>query len=308
MKINPKRRANIRKASLISVLGNLFLAVIKIIVGFISGSLAVIGDGIDSSVDVLMSIITLFTARIMGKPPSTKYAYGYEKADSIAATIFSFLIFFAGAQLIISSVKRLISGSEMQIPSMMAIYVIIISIITKLLLSVYQYKVGKKEKSNMLIANAQNMKYDIFISLTVLVGLIFTKYLNLPIADPIAAFLVGLWILKGAYSIFMQTNTELMDGVNDPAIYEKIFKAVEEVEGVSNPHRVRSRQIGGMHMIVIDIEVDAYMPLIKAHDLANQVEDRIKDRIENIYDIVIHTEPYGNVESDEVEGITKNDL
>jgi divalent metal cation (Fe/Co/Zn/Cd) transporter len=110
-------------------------------------------------------------------------------------------------------------------------------------------------------------------------------------------------VLKGAYDIFMDSNTELMDGVDDPMVYHKIFEAVAEVKGVSNPHRVRSRQISHMHMIQIDIEVDGRMTLEEAHSLSHLVEEKIRDKVENIYDIVIHIEPLGNIEVGEKDGV-----
>lgn len=303
-----QRKKNIKTASWISIVSNAILAVLKLIVGFISGSLGVIGDGIDSSMDVLVSVITLLTANFMSKPPSTKYAYGYEKADLIASKVLSIFIFFAGAQLIISSIKRLAGQQEQITPSMTAVYVIIISIVIKFALSWYLKKTGKKNESSMLKANATNMKYDIFISATVLIGLFFTRFFNFPLADPIAALVVGFWVLRGAYKIFAETNTELMDGVDDPSVYDKIFKAVEEVDHVKNPHRVRSRSISGYYMIVIDVEIDGIIPLYKAHELASQVEQKIRDKIENIYDIVIHTEPIGNFEENERKGISRQDI
>ncbi len=303
-----QRKKNIITASWVSIVSNAVLAVLKLIIGFISGSLGVIGDGIDSSMDVLISIITLLTANFMSKPPSPKYAYGYEKADLIATKVLSIFIFFAGAQLIISSIKKLSIEQEPITPSMSAIYIIIFSIIVKCALSLYLKQTGRKNESSMLKANATNMKYDIFISATVLIGLFFTRYLNFPLADPITALIVGLWILRGAYKIFAETNTELMDGVDDPSVYDKIFEAVEEVDHVKNPHRVRSRSISGYYMIVIDIEIDGIIPLYKAHELANQVEQKIRDKIENIYDIVIHTEPIGNFDKNERKGISRQDI
>lgn len=306
--MNTTRDQNIRKASWISVIGNAVLAILKIIIGFISGSLAVIGDGLDSSMDVLISLITLFTATYLCKPPDVKHAFGYEKADLIASKVLSLFIFFAGGELIFSSFRRFFGEQELIIPSNAAIYVIILSVLGKIFLSFYLAHSGKKNESSMLRANAKNMKYDIFTSVTVLIGLFFTRFMNLPIADPIAALLVGVWILRGAYKLFMETNTELMDGVEDPNIYNKIFEAVEETPHVQNPHRVRSRTISGYYMIVFDIEVAGNTPLHKAHDLAQQVEEKIREKIPNIFDIVIHTEPIGNYEKEENKGINKQDL
>lgn len=302
------KNRHIVKASWISLFGNAFLAVAKISVGFIGGSLALIGDGIDSSIDVVMSVVTLVTARIINKPPDSRFAYGYEKADSIAAKVLSFFIFFAGAELAISSVKRFFREEVIQQPEPIAIIVVLASVLIKIMLSIYQYRVGKKTNSNMLLANAKNMKYDVGISVTVLVGLLVVEFFAFPLADAIAALVISVWVMKGAFEIFKDSSTELMDGVKDITVYNKIFEAAEEVPGVRNPHRVRSRQIGNMHMIVIDIEIDGTKTLSEAHHLSHIVEEKIRAKVENVYDVVIHTEPFDNFEKDERQGVRIEDI
>lgn len=95
------------RTSWISTIGNAVLSVSKIIVGLLAGSLAVLGDGIDSATDVIISVVMIFTARIMSRPPSKKYVFGYEKAESIATKILSLVIFYAGMQMLLSSVESI---------------------------------------------------------------------------------------------------------------------------------------------------------------------------------------------------------
>src|SRR5512145_954308 len=132
-----QREQEIKRASWVGIFGNAFLSVLKVSAGFISGSLAVVADGIDSSSDIITSIITLITARILTRPPNAKYPYGYDKADTIATKLLSFIIFFAGAQLLITTVRKLIEGGNTEIPSRLAIFITLVSIIGKLLLSVH---------------------------------------------------------------------------------------------------------------------------------------------------------------------------
>ncbi|MBN1184023.1 MAG: cation transporter [Bacteroidales bacterium] len=302
------RKKDIVKASWISVFGNALLSALKIIVGFISGSLAVLGDGLDSASDIVTSLITLITAKIVSRPPNAKYAYGYEKADTIASKVLAFLIFFAGAQLFISTTKRLILKEVREMPGQLAIYITIVSIIGKLLLSLYQFKVGKKANSAMLIANAKNMRNDVVISVTVLLGLIFTFVLKLPVIDSAAALAVSIWIMKVGFDIFMETNTELMDGINDPSVYKIIIEAAEMVEGVKNPHRIRSREMGGMYEILLDIEVDGSITLDEAHEIAHAVERSIREKVENVYEIIVHAEPFGDKDNTEKFGLSRKNI
>ena len=280
-------------ASYVSIIGNGLLSVAKIVAGLISGSFAVVGDGIDSASDVAVSIVMIVAAKVMGRRPNKKYVYGYAKAESIATKILSMLIFFAGAEMLISAVGHLFSYEERVMPGMVAIYVTVFSIVCKLLLSLYQTRVGKRTGSSMLIANGVNMRNDMIISLSVLAGLFFSFVLDMPVLDSVTALLVSLFIIRSAVRIFMDSNVELMDGVKDVSVYQRIFDAIEKVDGVSNPHRVRSRSIGGKYMITLDVEADGGMTLSQAHALASQVEQNIRDSIPEVYDIVVHVEPLG---------------
>ena len=293
------------RTSWISTIGNAVLSVSKIIVGLLAGSLAVLGDGIDSATDVIISVVMIFTARIMSRPPSKKYVFGYEKAESIATKILSLVIFYAGVQMLLSSVESIFSDEVKEIPSAIAIYVTVFSIAGKLLLALYQYKQGKKINSSMLTANAINMRNDVIISSGVLLGLIFTFIFKLPILDSITGLIISLFIIKSSISIFMDSNVELMDGVKDVNIYNKIFEAVEKVPGAGNPHRVRSRMIGNLYKITLDIEVDPQMTLMQAHEIADAVEKSIENSIDNVYDILVHVEPAGKCQTDEKFGIDK---
>ena len=294
------------RTSWISTIGNAILSVSKIGIGLWAGSLAVLGDGIDSATDVVISVVMIITAHIVSRPPSKKYVYGYEKAEGIATKILSFVIFYAGVQMLISSVQSMLSSEPKAMPATIAIYVTLFSIVGKLLLALYQYRQGKKIDSSLLTANAVNMRNDVLISVGVLVGLTFTFLLKLPILDSITGLLISLYIIKSAVSIFMDSSVELMDGLKDDTIYDKIFEAVEKVPGASNPHRVRSRQIGNLYSVVLDIEADGGISLNEAHKIADEVESSIRNSIENIYDIVVHIEPRGKCQTNEQFGIDKN--
>ena len=200
----------------------------------------------------------IFTARIMNRPPSKKYVFGYEKAEGIATKILSLVIFYAGMQMLLSSVANIFSDATKEVPSAIAIYVTVFSIIGKLLLAHYQYKQGKRIDSSMLTANAINMRNDVIISSGVLVGLVFTFIFKLPIP------------------------------------------------GASNPHRVRSRMIGNLYMITLDIEVNPQITITQAHEIAESVEKSIKSSIDNVYDILVHVEPAGECQTNEKFGIDKD--
>lgn len=299
-----KRYELIQSASIISLVGNAILAVGKIFVGLITNSLAVVGDGIDSSTDVVISIITLITSKIIAEPSDKEHPYGHSRAETISTILLAFIIFFAGAQLLLSTIHDITDAKVRELPGTLAIIITIVSICGKIILALSQFIIGKKTQSSMLIANGKNMRNDIIMSCGVLVGLILTFALNLPIADRFVAVLISFWIFKTAIEIFLETNRELMDGVDDNSIYSQIFAAVKEVKGAGNPHRARVRKLASFYVLDMDIEVPGNMTVYDAHKIAQAVETSIRTKIDNIYDVVIHIEPEGNAE-DECFGLNE---
>jgi cation diffusion facilitator family transporter len=288
----------IRAASLTALFGNVVLAAVKIAAGIYAGSLAVIGDGIDSSMDVLIAIMSLIVARIISRPADETHPWGHGRAETVATALLACILFFAGAQLVLNSGRDIISGVEREVPSLPALIVTVFSIVGKLLLAWSQYMFGKKAGSPMLKANAKNMSADVLLSAGVLIGLALSLWLNIGVIDSWAAALVGLWVIKSAFGIFLEANAELMDGGSDRVYYQEVFEAVNSVEEAGNPHRVRMRRIAGLWDIDIDIEVPPHKTIVEAHWIAFKVEKAIKARVENIYDIMVHVEPAGNMENE----------
>ncbi len=301
-----KREAIIIRASWWAIAGNAFLAVLKLVVGFVSGSFAVIADGIDSVTDIGSSLVVLFAARIISRPPNIRFPYGYKKADTIATKVLSFVIFFAGAQLAYSTIRILITGTGMEIPSMLAIWVTLVSIAGKSVLAFLLYRRGKRVESPMLMANGRNMRNDILISLSVLVSLLFSILQQEPLVDRLIALAISAFIMIEAIRIFMKSNIDLMDGIDDTELYCQLFEAVKKVEGAHHPHRVRARKIGHYYMINLDIEVDPSLSVRDAHEIARRVEESLKSALPNVYDVMVHVEPLGNKETNEKFGITES--
>ncbi|MFP4330274.1 MAG: cation diffusion facilitator family transporter [Spirochaetaceae bacterium] len=303
-----ERGRRIVLASWIGIVGNAVLAVLKTVVGLIAGSAAVISDGIDSGLDVLTSAITLVAARITTKPPDIDHPYGHSRAEAIATKSLSFIIFFAGAQLASGTIRRLLEQSPPEVETDLAILVTLASILGKSLLASHKWVVGRRQKSAMLIADAKNMRGDIVISFGVLFGLAAVRLFDLPIIDSIAALLISAWIMYLAFRIFIDTNTELMEGHKDRSTYEEIFDAVEGVAGAEHPHRTRIRTVGSMHIVDLDIEVDGELTVREAHAIAQKTEQAIKGALGNVYDVLVHIEPLGNVEKRERYGVSKRKL
>jgi len=302
-----RRLAQIRLASWVGIIGNIVLAVVKVVLGLVANSLAVIGDGLDSISDIVTFLVSLFVTDIMSKAPDKEHAYGHHRAEPLATVIIAFLMFFAGAQLLLAAVPRLFTSGTVPLPSVLAVYATVLSVFGKALLSWFQYRMAKRVSSLLLEANGRNMFNDTLISAGVLAGLGLTFWTGKAVFDAILAILVSLWIIKGALAVFLKTTTELMDGVHDSTVYSQVFAAIDGVEGARNPHRARIRMLGGLFLMEVDIQVDGGLTVKEGHDIARQVEESIKGQIENIYDIVVHIEPLHNEEAEKY-GVTPEEM
>jgi cation diffusion facilitator family transporter len=298
----------IRRTGWVGIVGNGVLSIAKVLTGFFANSLALVGDGIDSATDVVISAVSIFTAAIIDRPPDNEHPYGHARAETVATKILGFLIFFAGAQLALSSVQTLLAGEARELPGLAAALVAAISVLGKIFLAFYKLRVGRRINSPMLIADAKNMAGDVVISLGVLAGIGVTLLTGFALIDIIVALLVSIWIMKIAWSIFMAAGDELMDGLNDPELYRTLFDAVAEVEGAGNPHKARIRKMGNAWIIDIDIEVNGAISVAQGHDIAQQVEQVIGQKLDNVYDVQVHVEPEGNLEGDERFGLSIDSL
>jgi len=161
------REENAKKGAVIGIVGNALLSALKIITGAFTGSMAITADGLDSATDILTSVITLVSTNLSKKPPDEEHPYGHERAETIASKIISMIIFFAGAQLAIFSMQKLISGKLLVENLPIVLSVAFISSAGKYALYKYKLYIGHKIDSDVFIADAINMKSDIFISLSV---------------------------------------------------------------------------------------------------------------------------------------------
>ncbi|MDR0909782.1 MAG: cation diffusion facilitator family transporter, partial [Spirochaetaceae bacterium] len=194
----------IRKASLIALVGNSVLAALKLIAGYVSGSLAVVGDGIDSIVDVAIAIMILFVSRFVAQPADKEHPWGHGRAETVASLVLACMLFFAGAELVRSSIVNLVQRPGRELPDIMAIIVTLVSIAGKTLLALSQKHYAKKAASPLLRANAKDMLADVLLSVGVLIGLVFSYVFRTSIIDTIAAILVGLWVIKSSIEVFTE--------------------------------------------------------------------------------------------------------
>ena len=302
------RAAEIKRTSLVGILGNGFLAILKLIVGVMTHSAAVIADGIDSASDIVGSIITYYAGTVSDLPPDKEHPWGHRRIETISSKVISMLILFAGIELVISTVGNLINNIIYELPGKATIVVTVISIIAKALISSYKFKVAKRINSEMIRANAINMKNDIYLSATVLLGLVIMYLTGLYIVDTIFGVLLGIWIIKTGIELSLESNIELMDSFDKPDLmYKKLFTIIEKIPGALNPHKARIRKINNMYDINVDIEVNPKLSVEEAHKIAEAIQKEVNKNFFTVYDVLIHIEPEGNVEKEQF-GLSPKDL
>ncbi|MGP1594911.1 MAG: cation diffusion facilitator family transporter [Treponema sp.] len=305
------RTALVRQASYTALIGNMLLCTAKLIAGFLSGSLAVIGDGLDSGSDTIIALMAVIVSFIINVPSDENHPWGHQRAETIASVIVSFLIMLAGVQLFLAAGKQLFLSWHSTVPAVpqkIAVIVSVFSIAGKLLLALNQYALGKKAQSLMVLANARNMLNDIVISAGVLLGFTLSMIFHIGFIDSLIALLVSCWIIKSAIELFIELNIELMDGTANRHIYHELFEAVNTVPSVKNPHRARIRKMANLWDIDLDIEVDGNLSVFEAHTIAEQVSSAIKQKLDNVYDVMIHVEPYNSDRSGESYGLSPKNI
>lgn len=301
----------VRIASFTALGGNFLLCVLKLAVGFMTGSLAVLGDGLDTATDVGVAVMAVLVSFIINKPSDSRYPWGRQRAETIASMILSFIIMLAGIQLFIAVMNRLMQvyrGAILPMPQRIAVIVTGLSILGKLALAVNQYLLGKKAESLMILANARNMVNDIIISSSVLIGFMLSLLFHASYFDSFIALFVSCWVMKSGITLFIELNVELMDGNTNKQLYEQLFTAVATVPEAKNPHRARIRKMANLWDIDLDIEVEGNMSVNEAHSIAERTSLAIRETIGNVYDIVIHIEPYNSDREGEPYGLSLEDM
>ncbi|MGC8611115.1 MAG: cation diffusion facilitator family transporter [Athalassotoga sp.] len=280
------------KTVMIGIYGNAVLAVFKILLGIISGSIALISDGIDTTMDVAKSILVYQGIRVAGLPPDADHPYGHGRAETIVANIIGISVIFAG--LIIVQESFIDLGHHDVIATLM-IAGASISIVGKFFLSYYMFKMGKKFSNQAVIADAKDYMSDVFASVAVLVGGILVMVTGMTIFDPIASIAVAVLIVLMGIDVLKTGLPELMEK-RDPAMTALIEEIVKKQEYVFNPHLIRVRKLGSYYIVDMHVEVPGKMRLEHVHSIMTSIEDEIKKRLPEVKEVTIHAEPIGRGE------------
>ncbi len=266
------------------------LVIFKAVVSFVTGSISITAQAVDSVLDLFAVGITFFAIRMADKPADEEHPFGHGKVEGIAAGIQAVLIFGAGGWIIYTSVDRIINGFEIEM-SEAGIAVMVVSVIASILLSRHLRKVARTTDSLALEASAQNINADIYSALGVLAAMIIIRITGFSIVDPIVGILVSVLILKSAFEVFRNSTKDLLDN-RLPEIEENVITTcIEEHTHLhAGFHKVRTRKAGNQRFVEFHLMLPKNMSIEEAHSMADHIEHDIGERLNNI-SVTIHVEP-----------------
>jgi cation diffusion facilitator family transporter len=277
----------VRRLLIIVFFLNLAVSLAKGIYGFKTGSLSMLSDGIHSLFDSSSNIIGLIGIGLASRPPDKEHPYGHAKFETFASVGIAVLLFATCIEIFREAISRFFSPS---VPDITAVSFVIMgtTMAVNILVSFYEYILGKRLKSSILIADSMHTRSDIYVSVGVILGFVAVMA-GYPLADPIIALVIeGLIVLTGI-EIMKESSQVLLDRA---LVEESIIRlSADSVPGVCTSHMVRTRGSPGEIYVDLHIGVDPTISIAEAHRIGLEVEAKIKRSINGVKDVVVHVEP-----------------
>lgn len=287
--MNSNHFDKVKKVLWIILYANLFVAALKIIIGYVIHSSSLTADGFHSLTDGSSNIVGLIGIHFAAKPVDEAHPYGHSKFETLAGLFIAIMLFILGIRIISNAISNMLHpiAPVVTIPSLAAI---LITLSINIFVAQYEYKQGKKLNSTILISDSLHTRSDIYISIGVLFTLVCIKLGVPPIIDSIASLVVSVFVIHAAYEIFAETSGVLVDqAVVSP---EEVKKVIMSFPQVKNVHKIRSR--GCNHNIYIDLHilVEPFMSIESSHRLMHEIEEKLCSNMQKSVQAYIHLEPY----------------
>lgn len=280
------------RAALLSVASNASLTLLKLIVGFWSGSVSVLSEALHSGTDLIASGITLLSVRASDTPPDYEHPYGHGKIESISGLAEAGLIFLAAAYIGYEIVERLRTPAQAHPRALLVgIALMALSTVLNFLISQHLFRVAKATDSQAIHADAAHLRTDVSTSLGVFTGLALVRLTGAAWVDLLVAGIVALLLLRTAYRLTREALSPLLDS-RLPAAEETAIRQVLVGDArVLGYHKLRTRKSGSQRHADVHVQIDDDVTLVQAHQIAEELEDAIRAALPAIY-INIHIEPY----------------
>jgi len=287
-----ERAEKTKNAGIYGIVGNIFLLIIKAIVGFVSKSQAMIADSINSAGDIFASLMTFIGNKIASVPNDEDHNFGHGKAEYIFSMFISISMILVSAKLLYDSIMTLILGSNLKF-SWFLVIVCVITIITKAILYIYVKKISKKYNNILLEANLEDHRNDCIVTTFTLISALLTR-INIYWFDSVVGIGISLWICFTGVKIFLESYNVLMDRSVDEKTKDIILDLAHSYKEIINIKDINSSPVGYKYMIYLSILVDGEMSTKDSHNLADCLEQDIS-KIEKVYKAFVHVEPYNKV-------------
>jgi len=290
--MNSEQRIKIaNRISFITIIANVILSAIKIFIGFIGRSNAIIADGIHSLSDVFSTVVALIGIRLANKADDENHPYGHERIEPVMGKILANILLLTAAFMGYSGIKNIISGNY-EVPSKIAIYAAIFSILVKEWMYRYTVRGAKKIESSALLADAWHHRTDALSSVGSLLG-VTGAILGYAVLDSVAAVVISIFVAKVAIDIYLQSVKELIDSAADEETIEDIRRIILETKGVIEIDELKTRIHANKLYVDVEISVNRDLSVAQAHDIAEDVHDKIEKDVKKVKHCMVHVNPFG---------------
>ena len=277
----------VNKVSLITILGNVALSVLKLLAGIVAHSNAMISDAIHSASDVFSTVVVIIGVKLASKEPDKEHPYGHERLECVAM-----VLFITGLGIGMEAFQNITSGnySELQVPGILALVAAIVSIVSKEAMYWYTRYYAKRIDSGALMADAWHHRSDAFSSVGALIG-IGGAMLGFPVMDSIASLVIFVFIAKAAFDIFKDAIDKMVDHSCDEETEKRIYDCVMDNEYVLGIDLLHTRVFGNKIYVDVEILADESCTLREAHDIAETVHNEIEQNFPKVKHIMVHVNP-----------------
>lgn len=283
------RFKSVKIASILGIIGNLFLLIIKAIIGFITNSQAMIADAFNSAGDIFSSFMTFIGNHVASKPSDDDHNLGHGKAEYIYSMLISIVMILMGIIVFKNSFMSIFNHDK-YIFSIWLVIVCIITILIKLLLFIFTDKLSKKYNNLLIKANSKDHRNDCFITFGNLISALLTLY-DVYWFDGIIGSFISIWMIITAVKIFKESYDVLMDKSISNDTKEKVYEIINSHTEIKKIIHFNSTPVGYKYQISFTIYVDGNLSTFESHKIADNLEKEIGNKMNEIYLTVIHVNP-----------------
>ena len=290
------RQKEIYKVTVLGGVANLLLVGFKFMAGIAGRSGAMIADAMHSVSDLVTDVVVLVFVKLSSKPQDSSHDFGHGKFETIASLFIGLALAAAAVGIVVDGATKLarwLQGEDLPSPGKIALWGALVSIVIKELCYQYTYRKGKKLESQVVIANAWHHRSDALSSVGAAVGIAGAIFLGdrWTVLDPLASVVVGAMLVKVAWDLLGPSIGELTEQSLPEETEKEILKLIESVDGVADPHNLRTRRIGSNIAAEVHIRMDGNLTLNEAHEKASAIERLYGERFGKDSHIIIHMEP-----------------